>query len=243
MAISLVTDALKRDPNDGDRLQLLGELYLSAKDFTRAREVLSRARSLHPDRWMLYRDLASLKTDTNDLAGAIAECEAGLKVAPAEPQLVQKAALLDEKAGRIDAAIGKYDALYRNGPRDRQFAANNLAMLLVTHKSDRTSLDRALALTKDFAASQDPALLDTHGWVRFKRGEYEEALIALERAESRSRDSRIIRYHLGMTELQLGHPDRARAALEFAVAGPATFVGSSEARSALASLRQATDSG
>lgn len=242
-AIAVVMEALKRDPHDADRQQLLGELYLSAKDFAQARDVLSRARTLHPDRWMLYRDLASLKADTNDLPGAIAECESGLKVAPAEPQLVQQAALLDEKAGHIDAAIAKYDVLYRDSPRNRQFAANNLAMLLVTYKRDGASLDRALALTKEFSTSQDPALLDTHGWVRFKRGQYEEALTALQRAESRSPDSRVIRYHLGMTELQLGHLERARAALEFAVAGPATFVGSSEARSALASLRQSTDSG
>ncbi len=242
-AIALVEEALKHDPRDADRLQLLGELYLSARDFSQARDVLSRARTLYPDRWMLYRDLASLHADTNDLAGAMAECEAGLKVAPAEPQLVQQAALLDEKAGRVDAAMGKYAALYRDSPPNRQFAANNLAMLLVTYKRDQTSLDRALALTKEFGSSQDPALLDTQGWVRFKRGEYDDALSALERAETRAPDSRVIRYHLGMTELQLGHLDRARTALEFAVAGPATFVGSSEARSALASLRQGTDSG
>ncbi len=242
-AIALVQEALKHDPRDADRLQLLGELYLSARDFSQARDVLSRARALYPDRWMLYRDLASLHADTNDLAGAMAECEAGLKVAPAEPQLVQQAALLDEKAGRVDAAMGKYAALYRDSPPNRQFAANNLAMLLVTYKRDQTSLDRALALTKEFGSSQDPALLDTQGWVRFKRGEYDDALSALERAETRAPDSRVIRYHLGMTELQLGHLDRARTALEFAVAGPATFVGSSEARSALASLRQGTDSG
>ncbi len=242
-AIEWVKESLQHPPPDAERLQLLGELYQSVGDFARAQQALSRARALDPKRWMLYRDLASLRAAARDPIGAIAECEAGLKVAPGEPHLIQQAAVLEEKAGNIDAAIARYEVLYRLGPANQQLAANNLAMLLVTYKTDPESLDRALAVSREFDSSQDATLLDTHGWVRFKRGEYEDALTALEQAETRAPDSRVIRYHLGMTELQLGHLDRARAALEFAVAGPATFVGSSEARSALATLRQGTDSG
>jgi Flp pilus assembly protein TadD len=76
--------------------------------------------------------------------------------------------------------------------------------------------------------------------VRFKRGEYAEALPVLGRAADRAPDSKEIRYHLGMAELHAGQPDRARADLESAVAGAAKFFGSDEARTTLASLKSSS---
>jgi Flp pilus assembly protein TadD len=110
-------------------------------------------------------------------------------------------------------------------------------MLLVTYKTDRASLDRARDLTAAFTSSTDGSFLDTNGWVRFKRGEYTEALPVLERAAARSPDSRQVRYHLGMAELHMGQTARARSDLEAALTGAANFVGSDEARATLAALK------
>jgi tetratricopeptide (TPR) repeat protein len=168
--------------------------------------------------------------------GAIGEYEAALKISPAQPQLVMELAGVLEKQGRVDDAIGRYDALYRNNPAAQQLAANNLAMLLVTYRTDQTSLDRARDLTAGFITSDNGDLLDTHGWVRFKRREYQDALAVLERAAEHAPDSRVIHYHLGMAELQLGRRDRARTDLEAALAGSTDFSGAREAREALARL-------
>jgi len=62
-------------------------------------------------------------------------------------------------------------------------------------------------------------------------------LPALERAVERAPDSKVIRFHLGMAQLQLGLRDRARTNLESALAGPESFQGVDEARTALASLK------
>jgi len=161
-----------------------------------------------------------------------------MKVAPLEPQLIVETALLYEKQGRIDDAIARYDALYKREPSVQQLAANNLAMLLVTYKKDQLSLDRARDLTASFANSDNGAFLDTHGWVRFKRGELAEALPVLERAVSRAPDSKVIRYHLAMAELQAGQRERARANLEAALSGSASFAGADDAHVALASLKK-----
>ncbi len=116
-------------------------------------------------------------------------------------------------------------------------AANNLAMLLVTYKTDRASLDRARDLAAGFVSSNDGGLLDTNGWVHFKRSENAEALPVLQRAAERSPDSKEIRYHLAMAELRAGLTERARDDLQTALSGTAKFSGSEEARAQLAALK------
>jgi tetratricopeptide (TPR) repeat protein len=229
--------ALEQDPHSVELLDLLGGLYFDRKDLNHAADLFARASALDPGLWQPHRNLALVKIAANDTDGAISEYQAALKLAPAEPQLVADAARLYEKAGRIDAAIAGYDALYKGNPQVRQFAANNLAMLLVTYKKDQANLDRARDLTSAFATSNNGMLLDTVGWVRFKRGEYEDALPTLERAMEQAPDSKLIRFHLAMTQLRLGLRDRARTNLEAALTGSDNFQGADEARLVLASLK------
>jgi tetratricopeptide (TPR) repeat protein len=231
-----VREASDRDPKNVTLLGLLGELYTAQRDFGRATEAFTKASALEPNAWLPHRNLAQVSLAAGDVRGAISEYETALKLAPAEPRIVIELTSVYEKQGRVDDAIARYDGLYAANPESRQLAANNLAMLLVTYRTDQASLDRAQRLTAEFASSENGSLLDTNGWVRFKRREYQEAAAVLERAAARAPDSRVIRYHLGMAEFQLGQRDRARSNLESALAGSAVFSGSEEARTVLASL-------
>src|SRR5262249_40917599 len=118
-----------------------------------------------------------------------------------------------------------------------ELAANNLAMLLIEYKKDQASLDRARDLTASFASSKTAAYLDTHGWVRFKRGEFDQALPTLERAAAATPESSVVRFHLGMAQFKAGEREKAIENLEKAIAGNATFMGSEEARLTLAKLK------
>jgi tetratricopeptide (TPR) repeat protein len=236
-AILRVQAAITSSPHKAALENLLGELYLQQKDIGHASEAFGRATTLDPKAWQPHRNLAVVHSAANDPAAAVAEYEKALELAPGEPRVVVELTALYEKQGRVDDAIARYDVLYKSNPSVQQLAANNLAMLLVTYKTDKVSLDRARDLTSGFETSSDSSLLDTNGWVRFKRREYQDAAAVLQRAVERAPDAKIIRYHLGMTELQLGHRDRARSNLESALAGSGTFSGADEARTALADLR------
>jgi tetratricopeptide (TPR) repeat protein len=236
-ALHRVQAALEQDPQNAELQNLLGGLYFDRKDFNHAADLFSRAGALNPRLWQPHRNLALVRLATNDPEGAANEYQAALKLAPADPQLVSDAAKVYEKQGRIDAAIAGYEALYRGNPQGKDFAANNLAMLLVTYRKDQESLDRARDLTTSFATSNNGMLLDTVGWVRFKRGEYQDALPTLERAMERAPDSKVIRFHLAMTQLRLGLRDRARTNLEAALTGSDSFQGADEARTVLATLK------
>lgn len=235
-AIALVKDAAGKDAGNAFAWNLLGELYLGQHDLPAATDALQRAIGMSANWWVPHRNLALAKLAANDFAGATAEYDAAISKAPQETGLATELALLFEKQGHPDQAIARYEAAYHNNPRSR-LVANNLAMLLVTYRKDRASLDRARDLTNGFESSNDGNLLDTTGWVRFKRAEYTDALPALERAAQRSPDSRVIHYHLGMAELQAGRTDQARVNLQTAVSGAADFQGADEARTALAALR------
>jgi len=238
-AIELVKNAAERDSANAYLWNLLGELYLARESLAPAVDAFTRASRLLPLWWVPYRNIAFANGAANDLSGAVSQYDKAIGVAPGEPGLVIELAGLYEKHDRIDEAIGSYEAWHKKNPRV-QLVANNLAMLLVTYRSDRVSLDRARELTRGFDSSTEAAFLDTDGWVHFKRAEYADALPPLERAAERAPDSHLIHYHLGMAELQAGRTDRARAELQTAVSGAAKFQGLDEARSALASLNSRT---
>jgi Flp pilus assembly protein TadD len=235
-ATSLVKNASEHDPKNPTLLNLLGEIYLTQHNAPLAITAFNSAIALAPTWPVPQRGVALAKVAANDMPGAIAAYEGAIKAAPNDPQLVSELGLLYERNGRPEDAIKRYEAWRRANPADARIA-NNLAMLLVTYRNDRASLDEAHTLTANFASSGDGSLLDTCGWVHFKRAEYADALPVLLRAAERIPNSKEIHYHLGMTELLSGQTSRAQADLELAVAGPANFRWSADARNALAGLK------
>lgn len=249
LALARVRATSAANPDNVLALNLLGELCLSTPaaqqqsgtgrsrtNLDEAEDAFARAIRLAPKWWVPYRNLAHVKLERSDLSGAVAAEEAGLRQTN-ETALLTDLAALYERQGRVEAAIQEYEALHERIPRS-ELAANNLAMLLVNHHNDTASLDRARELIGSFANSDNPSLLDTHGWVLFKRGEVAEALSDLERAATQRPDSKVIRYHLGMAQLKAGQRDKAASSLKLAVAGSAAFPGSDEARAALAQLQR-----
>jgi tetratricopeptide (TPR) repeat protein len=222
-------------PGDAGALNLLGELLIAVRDYPHAIARLTQAVALAP-RWpRAYYNLARARRAAQDVAAAVDVYQAGLKQVAYDPLLVAGLADLYEQQGRIEQAIAEYEELLAHRPR-LALAANNLAMLLVTYRTDQRSLDRARDLTAAFANSESGAMLDTNGWVRLKLGDLNDALPALERAADRAPDSHVIHYHLAIAELKAGQRDKARVNLETALSGSASFAGSSDARARLNAL-------
>jgi tetratricopeptide (TPR) repeat protein len=236
-ALKRLQTAAADAPANATLAMLLGDLYLQRKEVKQAKEQFTKAMALDPHAWQPHRDMAVAELAAQDVPAAAAQYQAALKIAPAEAALATDAAGFYEKYDKVDEAIAVYEALYRSNPDAKQLAANNLAMLLVTYRNDRPSLDRARDLTSGFASSNNGSLLDTAGWVRFKRGEFKDALPTLQRAVERAPRSNVIRFHLAMAELQMGMREQARSNLETALTGAAEFQGMNEARVALASLK------
>lgn len=235
-AISRIQAAIDGGVKNPITRNMLAEVYLAQKEPGKALPLLAEALKESPKWWVLHRNFASAKLLAGDQAGAIAAYEAGIRATNHQPALVADLASIYERLNRIDDAIAQYEELHRRNPR-LDLAANNLAMLLVTYKQDPASLDRARDLSAPFATSEVAAYLDTHGWVRFKRGEIHQALPVLERAAAESPDSKVVLFHLGMAQSEAGERDKAIATLEKALAGDGKFAGNDEARLTLARLK------
>jgi len=168
---------------------------------------------------------------------AVRVLEDGLKANPDSEELYMLLASAHSDTGHIDSAMAAYESVLRLNPRN-VLAANNLAVLLVEHKGDSSSLHRAFALSRDFEKdAPHPLFIDTLGWVRFKMGQQEEAIRLMKDAVAKSPDISVLNYHLGIALFQSGKHAEARTYLSKALKNSGSFEGRREAEQALAQIR------
>lgn len=238
LAMKRLDDALARNANNVIASNLKAQLLAGRGDLQPAIDEFERAIAKAPQWWVPYRGLAMtyLKSKKND--AALATFERGLKATDTAASLAIDLAAFYERTGRTDDAIRVYEQLVKKEPQSLG-AANNLAMLLASYRTDKTSLDRAAELAGKLANATDPAVLNTRGWVKYKRGEFDDAVALLQEAADKAPDSPLMRYHLGMAQLKAGDKGGAARNLATAVASERPFHGQEEARATLAQLTSA----
>jgi len=237
-ANQLVEAAVRRDPSSAVVQNIKGEvLFAQGPDHLSAADAAFRAAlSQAPKWWNPYRGLAYVALRRNDLNGTEAILQQAASQADlGEGQRLELAGLMT-RANQPEEAIKQYDAVMKADPRS-QIAAGGLAMMLVSYRSDQASIDRAATLVQPLAASNDWQLLDAFGWVQYKKQDFKTALTALQKAAVQRPDAMQLRFHLGMAELKSGRADQAEKDLAAALAHNQMFVGSDEAKTALAQLR------
>jgi uncharacterized protein (TIGR02996 family) len=234
-ARELAEHTLARNPDNVIARNLLGEMHLAGKEYDAARTEFTRVIAAAPQWSLAYRNLALTELAAHNDAAAVTALEQGIAKAGQDFSLVADLAALYERRGEPDKAIAAYEALVAQH-HGVIAAENNLAMLLVTYRKDQKSLARARDLSDPFATSQNAALLDTHGWVLYRRGQYAESLAVLEKALQIAPDAQVVRYHLGMAQYKSGQNAAARANLQGALESKRVFAGADEARATLASI-------
>lgn len=212
-----------------------GDVLMGQRRPGEAIEAYKLAITRAPTWWVPYKGLAAAQMQTNDADGALETLRKGqAKVDQPEPLMIETA-LVYERLNRPDDAIRTYEEVLKRNSRS-DVAANNLAMMLVTFKTDPASLDRAKSLAARFADSKNPSLLDTYGWVLYKHGEAAASVAVLEKVIAKYPDEPVALYHLGMAQSQAGGNEQARKNLERAVNSGQKFPGLEEARARLTKL-------
>lgn len=169
----------------------------------------------HPDAARAWASLFSLHSQREQPQQARAVLDEALTALPENPDLLMLQAAEHERAGELDQAIAVYEKLYPLSNRSL-VVANNLASLLTTHRSDDESLQQAQDLVRRLRGTRIPAYQDTYGWVAYRLGRYEEALIYLEPAARAFPDQPLVLYHLGKALAAVDRTDEAMRAFQAA---------------------------
>ena len=104
---------------------------------------------------------------------------------------------LYEQTGKVALAKEAYEQILTINP-DFAPAANNLAWLLA--ESEEPDLGEALrlAMTARQQLPDDAQIIDTLGWVHYKRGSFSLARNEFDQAVQKQADMPILRYHLAL---------------------------------------------
>ncbi len=234
-AIKYLHQRIEKNNKNAIAQNLLGEIYLSLKKTDLAIQAFELAQSSQPEWPVPYRNQALAYLQTNKLDDGIKAYQRGYEQTKGDPGLGYALASIYAQTNRSDEAIKQFESLLQKSPTS-EVARNNLAMILVTYRKDKASLDKAGQLIAPLMQSTNPNYLDTIGWVLYKQGEVKESIPYLRKAQEKSSEVAVINYHLGMALFKSGDKPAAKPHLEAAISSPHPFMGIDEAKEALRQL-------
>lgn len=140
-------------------------------------------------------------------AAALSAFDAGLRMLPDDGELMYARALMYAEAGRDDDMERELRRMIELDPNDGD-ALNALGYTLADHDRD---LDEAAALLAraEKITPDSSALLDSLGWLAFRRGDLDGALDKLRAAHAKLDDPEVAA-HLGEVLWQKGERDEAQ---------------------------------
>jgi len=233
-ALSLCEKKIRETPKDAVAYDLMGRVYAVQEDMRRAEASFQKAISLQPLLSAAHNDLARLYVIEGRTAEAIQKLEGTIKLNPENTGAHLSLARVYGQSGDYKKAILLYENILKKEP-SLWVAVNDLAFLLSEYGNSRKDLNRALELALQARKQRpdEPAVLDTLGWIYYKKGDANTALGLIENAGGKNPRSPVINYHLGMVYQKLGKKAEAKEHLRKALQNKENFPGREEAKKAL----------
>ena len=219
----------------GPLMRVLGDGYVSIGDVAAAETAYREAIELDPQFVESRIALAGLYFNSKRPDEAQRLLGEAIKIDSLSVPAYVLRGIVFQSAGDTAQAQASYEKALALNPRQAT-AANNLALLLVESANTQGEAVRLAALAYEIAPN-DPHFADTFGWILYRRGNLERALLLLKQSAEKLPDEPAAQYHLGMALLRAGAVEGARRALTSAVSSPTSFAEREEARRVLASLK------
>jgi tetratricopeptide (TPR) repeat protein len=169
--------------------------YVSWDSTAKAIQVLKQGLKKVSDKFPLYYFLAITYHRDRDYSQAIEPLKKALEIHPDDAGANLLLAEVYEYTGDTDRALGILENLVQNDPENTT-AANNLGYLLA-NLGIRLREAKDLIMKALEKEPENPAFLDSYGWVLFKLEDHEEAQRQIARALSNRSDDPIILEHMG----------------------------------------------
>jgi tetratricopeptide (TPR) repeat protein len=215
-AISFLRSALTKDPKNANALVLLGSMQLSSGASEQALNNFLEAVKAQPKDIAGYRALADLYASQKNYDEAIKVVRSGIEQQPDMLSLHMILAGVLERKGDYESAISEYEFMLQKQPANL-ILANNLASLLLDHRTDEASLKKAQSLATILRKSEIPQFKDTLGWASYRHGDYRTAVALSEEASAALPGQAAVRYHLGMGYIATDQLAKASEQLKMAL--------------------------
>lgn len=215
-ASALLQDMLKKFPHNPELLVLSGRVKIAQNKQDQAVQDFKSAIADGPQNPAGYAALSDFYSQQKNYDSAIGVIESGLRQLPGNMNLRLGLASYQLQEGNREAAIAQYETILKDQPA-QIVAVNNLASLLTERSSEKSDLDRAAALVEQLKDLKVAQFQDTYGWVQYKRGSYQAAAQALEKAAEQMPDLPAVHYHLGLTYKAQGNSEKAMTELNRAL--------------------------
>lgn len=214
-AISYVDQHCEKYPGQPHCHYILGSLHAQGKNFDTAEAELKAAIGINDKLVAGYRQLAKVYAAKGIRDKAEQAIKQGVDKT-GNSGLMFDLASFYYGSKQYELARDMYSEIIEKN-EEALAAKNNLAMIYVENLNTPENTKKARALIADLQESENPAFLDTVGWVLYLSGDYDQAVSYLEAAVDKVGSSGLLQYHLGMAYYKTDDLDAAKKHLALAV--------------------------
>jgi cellulose synthase operon protein C len=212
-AITFVESTLKTMPDNIDAKLMLAQLHSANNDKPKAIEMYTEVIKAQPKITVAYQQLSAIQLGLKQYDDAANTVIQGLSNAPNDFNLKLTQANVFEAKGRYDEAIKIYEELLIDKPKST-IVANNLANLILDHRTDDASMRRAYELAKPLKTSDLSQYLDTYGWASYKLAKLDDAEKSISLAIEKAPEIAVFHYHLAKVYVAKNDKDKAKLSLK-----------------------------
>jgi tetratricopeptide (TPR) repeat protein len=214
---------------------LAGGLYLAKNDAAAAEHAFRAAIQKNPNLMAPYYALAGIYLRDRKADLAVEQFTQLLAVNPKQAGAHMMIAVIYDSQKNPERSEKHYRACLEIDPKFAP-AANNLAYLLAEGNRD---LNEALkfAQTAKGILPEEPSVMDTLGWVYYKKGLYDSAIGEFKSSLAKAAENPTVIFHLGLAYHKKGELEKARVELARALELNSGFDGADQARALLAEIQ------
>ncbi|HEX2750119.1 MAG TPA: tetratricopeptide repeat protein, partial [Verrucomicrobiales bacterium] len=248
-ALKIARELTENSPKSGEAHYWVGRVFFAKGAWSEAETVLQRAIELDANFVPAYDLLIQTYLRQQKLPQAQERLQQLLSKNSKNLQALRLSGLIAEQQKDYAKAKERYEQFIALSP-ENPTVLNNLACLysdqfdMPAKALELSTKARALRPGADAAASayskaESASIADTLGWISYRNGKYQEALVLAGEAAGELTGIPEVQYHLGMAASMMGRKELAADALEKAAAAPADFPGKAEIKGRLALLKPA----